>query len=192
MASATLTAITLTCIAWSLWIRRVTRTSRWEIAATFNIALQGTALFFMSPFGSETLGRALHTLQRSVEPRGLHRPRLLRRRGIGDRLTRSAGLPTTTLWQRRSNGTSRSRPPFASRRCIVACIVRHQHGLRPGAAVDRVRDAGVVLRMHLRRGILARIGALAANQDELVQTREPSATYRSCIAHNTAGWEEDD
>lgn len=62
MALATLIAITLACIAWSLWIRRVTWTCRWEIAATLNIALQGTALFFMSPFASETLGRALHAL----------------------------------------------------------------------------------------------------------------------------------
>jgi hypothetical protein len=62
MALATLIAITLACIAWSLWIRRVTWTCRWEIAATLNIALQGTARFFMSPFASETLGRALHAL----------------------------------------------------------------------------------------------------------------------------------
>jgi hypothetical protein len=43
MALATLIAITLACIAWSLWIRRVTWTRRWDVAATLNIALQGTA-----------------------------------------------------------------------------------------------------------------------------------------------------
>ena len=41
MALTTLIAITLCCIAWSLWIRRVTWSSRWEVAATLNIALQG-------------------------------------------------------------------------------------------------------------------------------------------------------
>ena len=28
-------------MAWSLWIRRVTWSCRWEVAATLNIALQG-------------------------------------------------------------------------------------------------------------------------------------------------------
>jgi hypothetical protein len=62
MALATLIAITLCCIAWSLWIRRVTWTSRWEVAATLNIALQGLAVVLMSPWASETLGVALHAL----------------------------------------------------------------------------------------------------------------------------------
>ncbi len=60
MALATLIAITLGCIAWSLWIRRVTWSSRWEVAATLNIALQGIAVMLMSPFASETLGHWLH------------------------------------------------------------------------------------------------------------------------------------
>jgi hypothetical protein len=62
MALATLIAITLGCIAWSLWIRRVTWSSRWEVAATLNIALQGIAVVLMSPLASETLGRWLHAV----------------------------------------------------------------------------------------------------------------------------------
>jgi hypothetical protein len=62
MALATLIAITLGCIGWSLWIRRVTWSCRWEVAATLNIALQGFAVILMSPFASETLGHWLHAL----------------------------------------------------------------------------------------------------------------------------------
>jgi len=62
MALATLIAITLACVAWSLRIRRVTWTCRWEVAATLNIALQGAAVFMMSPFASQTIGQALHEL----------------------------------------------------------------------------------------------------------------------------------
>jgi hypothetical protein len=62
MAVATLIAITLGCIAWSLWIRRVTWSCRWEVAATLNIALQGIAVVLMSPLASETMGRWLHSL----------------------------------------------------------------------------------------------------------------------------------
>src|SRR5689334_7916019 len=61
MALATLIAITLACIGWSLWIRRVTWSSRWEVAATLNIALQGGAILLMSPWASETIGRVLHS-----------------------------------------------------------------------------------------------------------------------------------
>jgi hypothetical protein len=45
-----------------LWIRRVTWSSRWEVAATLNIALQGVAVVLMSPLASETLGHWLHAL----------------------------------------------------------------------------------------------------------------------------------
>lgn len=62
MALATLIAITICCIAWSLWIRRVTWTCRWEVAATLNIALQGAAVLLMSPWASETLGQVLYDL----------------------------------------------------------------------------------------------------------------------------------
>jgi hypothetical protein len=62
MAQATLIAITLVCIAWSLWIRRVTWSCRWEVAATLNIALQGLAVLLMSPWASETIGHWLHAL----------------------------------------------------------------------------------------------------------------------------------
>jgi hypothetical protein len=47
---------------WSLWIRRVTWHSRWEVAATLNIALQGSAVALMSPLASHTVGVALHNL----------------------------------------------------------------------------------------------------------------------------------
>jgi hypothetical protein len=62
MALASLIVITLACIAWSLWIRRVTWTCRWEVAATLNIALQGCAVLLMSPAASATVGHALHAL----------------------------------------------------------------------------------------------------------------------------------
>jgi hypothetical protein len=62
MAIATLITITIGCIVWSLWIRRVTWRCRWEIAATLNVALQGLAVLLMSPLASETLGVALHAL----------------------------------------------------------------------------------------------------------------------------------
>ena len=62
MAIATLIAITLLCIAWSLWIRRVTWSSRWEVAATLNVALQGVAVLLMSPWASETVGHWLYLL----------------------------------------------------------------------------------------------------------------------------------
>jgi len=62
MALTTLITITLAVIAWSLWIRRVTWTCRWEVAATLNIALQGGAVVLMSPWAAETLGHWLHAL----------------------------------------------------------------------------------------------------------------------------------
>lgn len=62
MALATLIAVTLGCIAWSLWIRRVTWNCRWEVAATMNIALQGAAVALMSPLASEHLGPVFHRL----------------------------------------------------------------------------------------------------------------------------------
>ena len=62
MSLLVLIAITIGCIAWSLWIRRVTWTCRWEVAATLNIALQGAAVLLMSPLANETVGQTLHTL----------------------------------------------------------------------------------------------------------------------------------
>lgn len=62
MALTALITITLASIAWSLWIRRVTWHSRWEVAATLNIALQGCAVALISPLASETLGVALHNI----------------------------------------------------------------------------------------------------------------------------------
>jgi hypothetical protein len=62
MALTVLILITTLCIAWSLWIRRLTWSCRWEVAATLNIALQGATVLLMSPFASETLGHWLHSL----------------------------------------------------------------------------------------------------------------------------------
>jgi hypothetical protein len=62
MDLAILLAITTGCMAWSLWIRRVTWRCRWEVAATLNIALQGAAVVLMSPLASETIGQTLHSL----------------------------------------------------------------------------------------------------------------------------------
>lgn len=62
MGLAVLITITLLCIGWSLWIRRVTWNCRWEVAATLNIALQGATVVLMSPLASETLGHWLHSL----------------------------------------------------------------------------------------------------------------------------------
>ena len=62
MALAVLLAITIGCMAWSLWIRRVTWACRWEVAATLNIALQTLAVLLMSPLASETVGHLLYDL----------------------------------------------------------------------------------------------------------------------------------
>lgn len=62
MALSALVFITLASIGWSLWIRRVTWHCRWEVAATLNIALQGSAVALMSPLASHTLGVALHDI----------------------------------------------------------------------------------------------------------------------------------
>ncbi len=62
MAVGVLITMTLACIAWSLWIRRVTWSCRWEVAATLNIALQGAAIALMSPLASQTIGHQLHNL----------------------------------------------------------------------------------------------------------------------------------
>lgn len=62
MTLAVLIAITVGCMAWSLWIRRVTWNCRWEVAATLNIALQLAAILLMSPLASATVGQVLYNL----------------------------------------------------------------------------------------------------------------------------------
>lgn len=62
MTLTALTTVTLACIAWSLWVRRLTWTSRWEVAATLNIALQGLAVLLMTPWASATVGHWLYNL----------------------------------------------------------------------------------------------------------------------------------
>ncbi|MDY6870013.1 MAG: hypothetical protein SV966_05495 [Actinomycetota bacterium] len=74
MTLAALITITVGCMAWSLWIRRLTWNRRWEVAATLNIALQLGAVVPMSPVASETLGLLLHDLYHRL--RDPHRDRL--------------------------------------------------------------------------------------------------------------------
>ncbi|BBY15888.1 hypothetical protein [Mycolicibacterium litorale] len=62
MSLASLIAVTLACLAWSLWVRRVTWSCRWEVAATLNIALQACAVALMSPAASEALGPVMYRL----------------------------------------------------------------------------------------------------------------------------------
>lgn len=62
MTVTSLVVITLGCLAWSLWTRRVTWSCRWEVAATLNLALQGCAVVLMSPTMSELAGPALYGL----------------------------------------------------------------------------------------------------------------------------------
>lgn len=57
-----LIALTLATICWALWVRRITWTCKWEVAATLNLALQGVAVALMSPIASETVGHWLHDL----------------------------------------------------------------------------------------------------------------------------------
>ena len=87
MALASLITITIACIAWSLWIRRVTWTCRWEVAATLNITLQGAAVLLMSPLASQTLGHGLYALtgKQNVErPATLCIPLLLAAFSLGN------------------------------------------------------------------------------------------------------------
>lgn len=60
--TAALIIFTLCTICWSLWIRRVTWSRSMEVAATLNIALQGAAVFLMSPWASRTIGAWLYGL----------------------------------------------------------------------------------------------------------------------------------
>lgn len=62
MALTFLILVTLVCMTWSLWIRRVTWTCRWEVAATLNIALQAAAITLMSPMAADSMGKTLHSL----------------------------------------------------------------------------------------------------------------------------------
>ncbi len=56
--------VTLAAAFYSLWIRRETWRSRWEVDASLNIALQGCAVLLMSPWASATLGPPLHDVFR--------------------------------------------------------------------------------------------------------------------------------
>ena len=64
-----LISITLACIACSLWVRRHTWYSRWEVAGTLCVAFQGCAVLLISPTASEILGPPLHAISgmRNVE-----------------------------------------------------------------------------------------------------------------------------
>ena len=120
MALASLIAITIVCIAWSLWIRRVTWSCRWEVAATLNIALQGARGAADVTAGLRDRRALAVRPHRQVEPRGLPRPRRLHRRGIGDRLQRAGQARTTTTPCRVVQAVRRA----ARRRCASRCCWR--------------------------------------------------------------------
>jgi hypothetical protein len=54
-------AITLACVIWSLYTRRITWRCFGETGITLSLALQGTGLFLMTPAAAE-VGRFLHAL----------------------------------------------------------------------------------------------------------------------------------
>ena len=60
MALAALSLAAFASIGWCLWVRRLTWRSRWESAATLNVALQGVALLLMSNAASTTIGGLVH------------------------------------------------------------------------------------------------------------------------------------
>ncbi|MEB3022061.1 hypothetical protein [[Mycobacterium] crassicus] len=51
---------TLAVVVYSLWVRRDTWWSRWEVAATFAVAMEGCALLLLSPWAGYTLAPMLH------------------------------------------------------------------------------------------------------------------------------------
>lgn len=61
MTSA-LIAATLAVVGYSLWVRRDTWWSRWEIGVSVALALEGVALILLSPWGATIIGPALHRI----------------------------------------------------------------------------------------------------------------------------------
>lgn len=59
MVSALITA-TLAVVGYSLWVRRDTWWSRWEVGVSLAIALEGVALVLLSPWGSAAVGPLLY------------------------------------------------------------------------------------------------------------------------------------
>lgn len=59
--SALITA-TLAVVVYSLWVRRHTWRSHWEVGASLGILLEGCALVLMSPWAATTLGPPLYRL----------------------------------------------------------------------------------------------------------------------------------
>ncbi|MEB3070595.1 hypothetical protein [[Mycobacterium] vasticus] len=51
---------TLAIIVYSLWVRRDTWWTRWEVTASFAVAMEGCALLLMSPWAAPTVGVMLH------------------------------------------------------------------------------------------------------------------------------------
>lgn len=64
MTSA-LIGVTVLVALYSLWVRRDTWWSRWEIGITLAIALETCALVLMSPWAAETLGPSIHIVMRT-------------------------------------------------------------------------------------------------------------------------------
>ncbi|MBS9535124.1 hypothetical protein KIH27_16170 [Mycobacterium sp. M1] len=55
-----LVVATLAAVAYSLWVRRDTWWTRWEVGITVGLALEGVALLLLSPWGTSTFGPPLH------------------------------------------------------------------------------------------------------------------------------------
>ncbi|ORV45059.1 hypothetical protein AWC02_14125 [Mycolicibacter engbaekii] len=62
MLISAIAAATLAIVGYCLWVRRDTWRSRWEAGATFAIAMEGCALFLLTPWAATQLGPALHSL----------------------------------------------------------------------------------------------------------------------------------
>jgi hypothetical protein len=206
MALAVLIAITTACIAWSLWIRRVTWSCRWEVAATLNIALQGTTVLLMSPLASETLGHWLHaltgmwnledyighdlyivaasaivynTLGRLQDDNAMQRT-------FKQYVERPATLCIPLLLATFSfgSGAKEGSAVAAHRQRLPGCIVQrhrrmrrpHHHRVGARTASGRERHSGVVPRVHVRRRIRTHLSPLVAHEDQVVHQGEPLTT----------------
>lgn len=60
--TSALITVTMAIVAYSLWVRRHTWRSHWEVGASLGILLDGCALLLMSPWAARTLGPPLYRL----------------------------------------------------------------------------------------------------------------------------------
>ena len=118
MALAALIAITMACIAGVCGSGASRGRAGGRSPPPSISRCRALAVVLMSPLASETIGHWSALADRQVEPRGLHRPRLLHRRRVGDRLQRAgpaAGRRRPA--DSRSSSTSSGPPRCASRCC---------------------------------------------------------------------------